>query len=124
MNAAPHFLVRCPKVLVALGLWTLTCATGCGGATHLFYNAREMRHEPFTPKHQGVLAAEVAKKADGKNVEWVDEDGQIHQLKGDESSLKKLGLAELAALYLATHGGERGGEQDIRVHLKNKKSRI
>jgi hypothetical protein len=81
-----------------------------------------MRHEPFKVEHQMALAAEVAKKTADKKVTWTDPDGNQKVLNGDASTLSALQVPELAALYLATHGGEKGGENDLRVHVKGKGS--
>jgi hypothetical protein len=89
--------------------------------THLFYDTRELRHEPIGGK-RAVLQQAVAEKIKGRNVVWIDASGNEQVITADGPGLKKLGQAELGALWLATSVGENGGENDLRVRLSKNNS--
>src|SRR5688572_24437683 len=91
---------------------------GCA-RTHLFYDTRELRHEPIEGK-QRLLQQAVADKINGRNVVWVDQNGREQIV--DAAGLRKLGQAELGALWLATSVGENGAENDLRVRVNKRQS--
>lgn len=100
-------------VVVISSLWSVGC-----GRSHLYYDARELRHPAFEPKQEQALAAAIADKLDGQRLIWVDGDGRERAIavKGPKS-LGALGPAELGALWLVLSIGERGGEHDLRVRV-------
>lgn len=107
------------RVLVLL--WVALLGPACGRA-HLFYDARELRHQPLPPARDRALSAELAPRLAGRALVWVDADGKEHAIAPDEAGLRKLGLPERGALWLALAGGERGGETDVRVRVAGKGS--
>ncbi|HEY4220651.1 MAG TPA: hypothetical protein VGO62_04895 [Myxococcota bacterium] len=103
-------MVRFVLVSVVIAL------AGCG-RSHLFYDARELRHAPIQPGQKRDLEITVADKLKGRALTWVDEDGKERALKTDAASLAVLGVPELGALWLATATGDNGGENDVRVRV-------
>lgn len=112
---------RRASALVALVTVALLGLGGCV-RTHLFYDTRELRHEPLDKKHQRALTQELAGRLKGKRVQWVDPDGKERSLSPDAGGLSQLPLPELAALWLATSVGDLGGENDLRVHVSKRRS--
>jgi hypothetical protein len=96
-------------------------STGCA-RTHLFYDTRELRHEPIEAKQRGALADLLANRLAGKQLVHVDAERNERVLTPDAGSLSKLGLAELGALWLATSTGDAGAENDLRVHMRGRGS--
>lgn len=92
----------------------LTLLTGCGRA-HLFYDTRELRHEPLERQQEAALNQTVLDRLGGRSVTWIDDDGRTKVIAAAE--IAKLGLAERGALWLALSSGEPGGENDVRVRL-------
>lgn len=100
----------------------VACALGGCPRAHLFYDARELRHQPLPANRDRALTAEVARRLAGRALVWVDADGKEHAIAPDEAGLRALGLAERGALWLALEGGEPGGENDVRVRVSGKGS--
>lgn len=107
--------------LLALALLAVAVSSGCA-RTHLFYDTRELRHEPLEKRQKQALVRELADDVDGKRLVWVDPDGRERTLSSDVAGLSDLPLAELGALWLATSGGEPGGEHDMRVRVGRERS--
>lgn len=101
------------------------CAVALAGCarTHLFYDARELRHQPLQPRSDRAITAELAGRVAGRSIVWVTADGSERALSADETGLRALGLAERGALWLALSGGEHGGENDLRVRVAGHESR-
>ncbi len=106
-------------LLVAAGVALLATVTGCA-RTHLFYDTRELRHQPIQAQQKAGLLKEVEGKVGDRAVTWVAPDGRERSIA--RGHLKDLGTAELGALWLATSTGEVGGESDVRVHVAGKGS--
>jgi hypothetical protein len=107
-------------LLLVVALATLAGA-GCGRG-HLFYDTRELRHEPMTNGQKRALAQTVAGRVGGRSITWVDGAGNERAVDTDSAALAKLPLPELGALWLATATGDKGGENDLRVQLARKPS--
>jgi len=97
----------------ACGL-ALLCSTGCA-RTHLFYDARELRHEPLKDHQKDDLQALLAGRLKDRRVVRVDNAGRQRVVDTSRAGLGRLSLAELGALWLATSTGDQGGESDLRV---------
>jgi hypothetical protein len=97
-------------VIALLALLSSSCAR-----THLFYEARELRHEALKGNQKDDLQALLADRLKDRKVVRVDDDGKQHPVTTTRAGLGKLDLAELGALWLATSPGDVGGEADLRV---------
>lgn len=113
-----------PPIIAVLVVVVVAAGAGCG-RTHLYYETKELRHPAFVrDQHDGLAQAVADDIDDDAAVVWVDERGREQRLRGTPSELKKLGLAELGALWLALHGAERGAETDLRVRSGREKTPI
>ena len=105
-----------------LGLFLCVLAASSCARTHLFYDARELRHQPLHGSNDRALTAELGGRVAGRSIVWVAADGREHVVTADEQGLRTLGLAERGALWLALNGGDNGGESDLRVRLAGRAS--
>jgi hypothetical protein len=113
-----------PSWLCLAVVFVLVVGTGCGRA-HLYYETTELRHPAFARDQQAGLAQALADRIDDDvSIVWVDERRREQRLRGTPADLKKLGLAELGALWLALQGAERGAEADLRVRTGREKTPI
>ena len=116
-------LCSCHARLPAWALVVLLAGTmGCA-RTHLFYDAKELRHTPMSTKKKSGLQMELANKLQGKTLTWVDEKGRVRDLDVPAGEFRKMPWAEQVALWLALTGGEPGGENDIRVRIHTRGGR-
>lgn len=92
-------LLAAALVVAALSALSSGCAR-----SHLFYDTRELRHEPLEEKHRAALVEALSGKLSGRRLTWVDADGREQPLSTDKAGLSRLPLAELGALWLATAG--------------------
>ncbi len=106
--------MRIGRTLVAPLAVVAVLGVGCA-RSHLFYDARELRHPAFDSDQKAALAQALAGKLEGRKLVWVDDEGHEHDIPSTEAGLKKLGLAELGALWLMLSNGDVGGEADVRV---------
>lgn len=86
----------------------------------MFYDARELRHEPLGGREEKVLIATLGERLKGRRIVHVDASGRERPIAADASGLSLLGRAELGALWLATSTRDVGGEYDVRVQLAGK----
>lgn len=124
---------RCPfryhdgvRTIATLG-WSLLLVVpvflaGCA-RSHLFYDARELRHAPLQKDQARALDQFVVDKLAGRSVTWVDGSGR-EQVVAAADVPKKLGLAEKGALWLTLNSGEVGGENDVRVRIGKRSTPI
>lgn len=100
----------------ALVLLTLASSlvVGCG-RSHLFYDARELRHAPLQQTQAAAITQAAVDQLGGRSVTWVNADGKEANVAA--ADIKRLGLAERGALWLALSTGEVGGESDVRVRV-------
>jgi hypothetical protein len=97
-------------LLLLLSTWSASCAR-----THLFYEARELRHESLKGHQKDELQALLSDRLKDRKVIRVDGDGRKQTVTATRAGLGRLDLAELGALWLATSTGDVGGEADMRV---------
>jgi hypothetical protein len=88
--------------------------SGCA-RTHLFYEARELRHDALKGSQKDDLQALLAGRLAQRRVVRIDDKGKERVVVTTRAGLGSLDLAELGALWLATSTGEVGGEHDLRV---------
>lgn len=100
-------------------LCVLLFGVGCA-RHHLFYDTRELRHQPFHSTDEKQLREELERRLRGRQVVWLDHQGREHELVVDEGGLTQLDFPSTAALWLATGPGDVGGENDIRVRIQKK----
>lgn len=114
---------RC-ALLHLLGVVIVVTSVLLGGCarTHLFYDTRELRHEPLQEKQKRALVQQLASRLKDREVTWVEPNGRERLLTSDVKGLSRLPMAELGALWLATSGGDVGGENDLRVQVSKRRS--
>lgn len=112
-----------PLRALTLAVVVVVVAGGCG-RSHLFYDARELRHLAFTPDQKTALERELAGKLAGKELVVVDEDGRKKPVSTSSSGLKSLSLRELGALWLVLSTGDVGGEANVRVRVGRGRSPV
>ena len=110
-----------PCVFALAWCFVFVPATGCA-RTHLFYDTREIRHAPVQDGQKRALVQSLHGKLHNKEIVWVGPDGRAQTLQGDEQGLRRLGMPELGALWLALSSGDVGGESDLRVQLPGGRS--
>jgi hypothetical protein len=105
----------------ALFLGATLLASGCA-RTHLYYETTQLRHDPLSTGKKPALRQALEGKLRGRELVWVDPSGKERTLRPDAAGLAPLGIPELGALWLATAGGQVGGEHDLRVRTATRKS--
>lgn len=106
----------------AVCLLMIAVPLGCA-RTHLFYDAKELRHTPMSVTQRAGLEQALAEKLHGKTVTWVDSSGVSYALDVGARGFRVMPWAEQVALWLALTGGEPGGENDIRVRIRSRSGR-
>lgn len=101
----------------------LAGATACGRA-HLFYETRELRHDPIGSNQKDSLVHTVSSALGDRSLTWVDPEGREQAVTPDEAGLSRLPLDVLGAIWLATATGDAGGEADVRVHLRGSRATV